>query len=170
MRNARCPEGCEVPSLEWVEGVAIVVAILIIVLVGSLTDWQKERQFQRLNAQREDRTVKVIRDAKETVINTKELVVGDIALLEPGEVIPVDGLLLSGYNIRVDESGVTGESDAIHKGTYAECTDSENAGEARDCFMVSGGKMLEGVGRYVVVAVGTNSFHGRIMTCECSKR
>lgn len=171
VRDADCPEGCEVPSLEWVEGVAIVVAIVIIVLVGSLTDWQKERQFQRLNAQREDRTVKVIRDGQEKVINTKELVVGDIALVEPGEIIPVDGVFLSGHNVRVDESGATGESDAIKKVTYEECIaerDAVGPGGKRklDCFMVSGGKVLEGVGEYVVISAGTNSFHGRIMMCK----
>ena len=166
--NADCPEGCEVPSLEWVEGVAIVVAIVIIVLVGSLTDFQKERQFQKLNAQREDRTVKVIRDGNEQQINTKDLVVGDIALLEPGEILPVDGVFLSGHNIRCDESGATGESDAIKKVSFDECVaerDNLELGGKRklDCFMVSGAKVLEGVGSYVVISSGTNTFNGRIM-------
>ena len=166
--DADCPDGCQVASLEWVEGVAIVVAIVIIVMVGSLTDYQKERQFQKLNAQREDRTVKVIRDGNEQQINTKDLVVGDIALLEPGEILPVDGVFLSGHNVRCDESGATGESDAIKKVSYDECIaerDGLEAGGKRklDCFMVSGGKVLEGVGSYVVISSGTNTFNGRIM-------
>lgn len=45
----------------------------------------------------------------------QEVVVGDIALLEPGEIIPVDGIFISGHNVRCDESGATGESDAIKK-------------------------------------------------------
>jgi Ca2+-transporting ATPase len=137
-------------------------------MVGSLTDYQKERQFQKLNAQREDRTVKVIRDGNEQQINTKDLVVGDIALLEPGEILPVDGVFLSGHNVRCDESGATGESDAIKKVSYDECIaerDGLEAGGKRklDCFMVSGGKVLEGVGSYVVISSGTNTFNGRIM-------
>ena len=173
VRDDTCPnpEGCPVASLEWVEGVAIVVAIVIIVLVGSLTDYQKERQFQKLNAQREDRTVKVIRDGNEQQINTKDLVVGDIALLEPGEILPVDGVFLSGHNIRCDESGATGESDAIKKVSYEECIaerDGLEPGGKRklDCFMISGGKVLEGVGSYVVISSGTNTFNGRIMMCR----
>jgi Ca2+-transporting ATPase len=47
------------PKISWVEGVAILVAVLIVVLVGSLNDYQKEAQFRKLNAKKEDREVKV---------------------------------------------------------------------------------------------------------------
>ena len=47
------------------------VAIVIVVVVGSVNDWQKEKQFKALNEKKEDRTVKVIRDGAEKVINTK---------------------------------------------------------------------------------------------------
>jgi Ca2+-transporting ATPase len=94
-------------------------------------------------------------------------VVGDIALLEPGEIVPCDGIFLSGHNVKCDESGATGESDAIKKLTYDECIAyRKDHGEEQahtDCFVVSGSKVLEGVGSYVVVAVGTKSFNGRIM-------
>ena len=109
------------------------------------------------------------------------MVVGDIALLEPGEIVPCDGVFLSGHNVKCDESGATGESDAIKKVSYAECIalrqkvkemEGADGGEVHlgsrgmghtDCFVVSGSKVLEGVGSYVVVAVGTKSFNGRIM-------
>ncbi|KAJ7773119.1 hypothetical protein B0H16DRAFT_1304903 [Mycena metata] len=148
------------PPVDWVEGVAIMVAILIVVVVGSVNDWQKERQFQTLNDKKEERGVKVIRGGVE-----KEVVVGDIALLEPGEIVPCDGVFLGGHNVRCDESGATGESDAIKKLSYDECMAlrGSEADVHTDCFVVSGSKVLEGVGRYVVVAVGTKSFNGRIM-------
>ncbi|WVR07270.1 calcium-translocating P-type ATPase, PMCA-type [Kwoniella sp. DSM 27419] len=168
--NDACPppDGCTEPQVDWVEGVAIVCAILIVVLVGSVNDWQKERQFKKLNAQREDRTVKAIRGGNEMVINTKEIVVGDVLLLEPGEILPVDGVFLRGHGVRCDESGATGESDAIKKFPYEECIeerDNLQPGEKlkKDCFLISGAKVLEGVGEYVVISVGTNSFNGRIM-------
>jgi len=109
------------------------------------------------------------------------VVVGDIALLEPGEIIPCDSVFLSGHNVKCDESGATGESDAIKKIPYDECIALRNKAKAAegadggelhlgsrsmghtDCFLVSGSKVLEGVGSYVVVAVGTKSFNGRIM-------
>jgi Ca2+-transporting ATPase len=162
------PVGCPAPKVDWIEGVAIMVAIAIVVLVGSINDWQKERQFKKLNEKREDRTVKVLRGGNEQVINVRDLAVGDIALLEPGEVLPVDGIFLRGHNVRCDESGATGESDAIKKSSYDECiAERDNLREGQraklDCFMISGAKVLEGVGEYVVTSVGSHSFNGRIM-------
>ncbi|KAG6837246.1 hypothetical protein H0H93_012641 [Arthromyces matolae] len=155
------------PPVDWVEGVAIMVAVAIVVIVGSINDWQKERQFKQLNDKKEERTVKVIRDGVECVIDSREVVVGDIALLEPGEIIPCDGVYLGGQHVRCDEAGATGESDAMRKATYEECMELiKRDGQLpphTDCFIVSGSKVLEGVGRYVVIAVGTKSFHGRIM-------
>ena len=107
--------------------------------------------------------------------------VGDIALLEPGEIVPCDGIFLNGHNVKCDESGATGESDAIKKLSYDQCIQLRNKalgdrapsndpekgdgleGLHTDCFVISGSKVLEGVGRYVVVAVGQKSFNGRIM-------
>jgi len=182
------------PPVDWVEGVAIIAAILIVVSVGSLNDWQKERQFQVLNEKKEDRLVKVIRDGGERQIDVHQVVVGDVVLLEPGEVIPCDGVFLSGHKVWCDESSATGESDAIKKLSYEECIalrdkrlmefdpdgpsgDGESISASQrkinpsglellghtDCFIVSGSKVLEGVGSYVVISVGTKSFNGRIM-------
>ncbi|KAH9923745.1 calcium-translocating P-type ATPase [Epithele typhae] len=147
------------PAVEWVEGVAIMVAIVVVVLVGSLTDWQKERQFRVLNAKKDERTVKVVREGVER-------------LIDPGEIMPCDGVFLSGHNVRCDESGATGESDVIKKMKYEDCLelrktldhDEKDASPHTDCFLISGSKILEGVGSYVVIAVGPRSFHGRIMT------
>ncbi|RPD74953.1 calcium-translocating P-type ATPase [Lentinus tigrinus ALCF2SS1-7] len=155
------------PPVDWVEGVAIIVAIAIVVMVGSLNDWQKERQFQTLNEKKEERGVKVIRDGVEMVVDIKEVVVGDVALVEPGEIIPCDGIFITGHNVKCDESGATGESDAIKKMSYEDClkegTEGGEHGKHTDCFMISGSKVLEGYGSYVVIAVGTRSFNGRIM-------
>jgi Ca2+-transporting ATPase len=146
-------------------------------MVGSLNDWQKERQFRILNDKKEERGVKVIRCGVERIIDVKELLVGDIALLEPGEVVPCDGIFISGHNVRCDESGATGESDAIKKVSYDDCivlreqakheiTNGHGLDAAHahvDCFMVSGSKVLEGYGRYVVIAVGQKSLNGHIL-------
>ena len=185
------PEGD--PPVDWVEGVAIIVAVLIVVGVGSLNDWQKEKQFEGLNEKREERSVKVVRDGREQLIHVHDVVVGDIVLLEPGEVIPCDGVFLSGHNVRCDESSATGESDAIKKLPYQDCIALRNkrlaefdpdlpigdgestSGSPRknpsglellghtDCFVVSGSKVVEGVGSYLVISVGQKSFNGRIM-------
>ncbi|KAG2036848.1 hypothetical protein BDR03DRAFT_1052346 [Suillus americanus] len=169
------PQPAGEPPVDWVEGVAIMIAVLIVVVVGSINDWQKERQFKTLNEKKEERGVKVIRNGIEHL----EVVVGDVALLEPGEIVPCDGIFLTGHNVRCDESAATGESDAIKKASYANCVSlkqtlsgvhaeggalgGEHVSTHTDCFVVSGSKVLEGVGSYLVVAVGTKSFNGRIM-------
>ena len=51
--------GNQVPGVKWVEGVAILLAIILVVLVGSINDYQKEKQFRRLNAQKEHRLIDV---------------------------------------------------------------------------------------------------------------
>ena len=132
--------------------------------------WQKERQFQVLDDKKEERGVKVIRNGIETVVYVHKVVVGDIALLEPGKIDPCDGVFLSGHNVKCYESKATGESDATKKVSYEECLALRNKAREgggdihhTDRSVVSGSKVLEGVGSYVMVTVGTKSFNGRIM-------
>jgi Ca2+-transporting ATPase len=66
------------PPVDWVEGVAIIIAVLIVLGVGSLNDWQKEKQFEGLNEKREERSVKVVRDGRDQLIHAHDVVVGDI--------------------------------------------------------------------------------------------
>jgi Ca2+-transporting ATPase len=51
--------GHQIPGVKWVEGVAIIVAVALVVVVGSVNDFQKEKQFRSLNAKKEDRRVNV---------------------------------------------------------------------------------------------------------------
>ncbi|KAL0075273.1 PMCA-type calcium-translocating P-type ATPase [Phycomyces blakesleeanus] len=141
------------PRVGWVEGTAILVAVLAVVLTNAINDYQKERQFKKLNAKKEDRVVKVIRDGKELQISVYDLNVGDILMLEPGDIIPADGLYLGGHNLACDESSATGESDTMKK-----LTDDQG-----DCFILSGSKVLEGVGKMVAIAVGEQSYFGKTM-------
>ena len=89
-------------------------------------------------------------------------------MLEPGEVVPCDGIFITGSNVKCDESSITGESDAIKKISYWESLKFRNSGDTNAhavCFGVSGSKVLEGVGTYVTIAVGERSLNGRIMMC-----
>ena len=91
---------------------------------------------------------------------------GDVALLEPGEILPVDGVFLQGNDVLCDESGATGESDYIKKIPYEAIQERERKGARHpkgDCFLISGSKVQEGVGSYVVIAVGPRSFNGKLL-------
>ena len=153
-------------SVEWVEGVAIMVAIVIVVIVGAANDWQKERQFVKLNKKKEDRDVKVVRSGKSREISVHDILVGDVMHLEPGDMIPVDGIFISGHNVKCDESSATGESDLLRKQpgdeVYA-AIDSHQSVSKMDPFIISGGKVSEGVGTFLVTSVGVHSSFGKTM-------
>ncbi|KAI4741938.1 calcium-translocating P-type ATPase [Aureobasidium sp. EXF-12298] len=154
------------PHVEWVEGVAIVVAIVIVVGVGALNDWQKERQFVKLNKKKDNREVKVIRSGKTMELSVHDVLAGDILLLEPGDMVPVDGVLIEGHGIKCDESSATGESDIIKKTASEEVWRAMEAHEPlkkMDPFILSGAKVTEGVGKFLVVATGVNSSYGKTM-------
>ncbi|KAI2610597.1 calcium-translocating P-type ATPase [Hypoxylon sp. NC1633] len=154
------------PSVEWIEGVAIIVAIVIVVLVGSLNDWQKERQFARLNRKKSDRLVKVIRSGKTVEISVYDLLAGDVVHLEPGDLIPVDGILIQGFNVKCDESQATGESDIIRKRPADDVFSAIENGEDTkklDPFIQSGGRVMEGVGTYLATSTGIYSSYGKTM-------
>lgn len=152
--------------VQWVEGVAIIVAIVIVVVVGAANDWQKERQFVKLNKKKDDRMVKVIRSGNTMEISVHDILVGDVMHLEPGDLIPVDGIFIDGHNVKCDESSATGESDLLHKTAGQEVARAiehhENLSKL-DPFIVSGAKVSEGVGTFLVTAVGVNSSYGKTM-------
>ncbi|OTB03864.1 hypothetical protein M426DRAFT_23387 [Hypoxylon sp. CI-4A] len=154
------------PSVDWVEGVAIIIAILIVTLVGSLNDWQKERAFVRLNAKKEDREIKVVRSGKSYMINVHDILVGDVLHLEAGDLVPVDGIFISGHDLKCDESSATGESDAIKKTPGDQVMaflESGSTPKGLDPFIISGSKVLEGVGTFICTSVGVHSSFGKIM-------
>jgi Ca2+-transporting ATPase len=157
------------PPVEWVEGVAILVAIIIIVLVGALNDFQKQHQFRKLNKKQQDRDVKVVRSGRPQEIPIYDIVVGDVVQVEPGDVIPADGILIRGHHIQCDESMTTGESNLRLKcsGDDAFLAVATPQTDIRDVnldpFIISGTKVAEGIGSFLVIATGSNSSYGRIL-------
>ncbi|KAI8711988.1 Calcium-transporting ATPase [Fusarium sp. LHS14.1] len=150
--------------VDWVEGVAILSAVVIVVVVASHNDWQKEKAFVKLNTKKDDREVKVLRSGKSMLINVVDVVVGDVLYLEPGDLIPVDGIFIDGHNVKCDESTATGESDALKKtpGAKVFAPDRKSSKEP-DPFIISGARVLEGMGTFLCTSVGTNSSFGKIM-------
>lgn len=151
---------------EWIEGVAIIVAIALVVLVTAANDWQKERQFVKLNKLKEDRFVNVVRSGNSQQLSVFDVLVGDILLLEQGDIVPVDCVLIEGHRLSCDESSATGESDLRKKRSAADAYDAmrDDLGiEKIDPFIISGSKISEGVGRALVTAVGVKSSYGKLM-------
>ncbi|KAL1837821.1 hypothetical protein VTJ49DRAFT_3368 [Mycothermus thermophilus] len=154
------------PAVEWIEGVAIIGAIAIVVLVGSLNDYQKERQFAKLNKKKQDRLVKAIRSGKPVEISVYDILAGDVLLLEPGDMVPVDGILIEGFGVKCDESQATGESDVIRKRAADEVFAAIENGESlkgMDPFIQSGARVMEGAGKFMVTATGIHSTYGKTL-------
>jgi P-type Ca2+ transporter type 2C len=147
--------GARSSSLEWVESVTIVAAIIVIILVQALNDYHKNYKFQKLNQKKEERTVTVMRSGKHVTISVFDILVGDLLRIEAGEVVPVDGVLVDGFGIQADESPMTGESDLVHKTPATFIHEASRKGAKNvDPFIFSGTRIVHGVGNFLVLAVG----------------
>ena len=143
----------ERPEIGWVDGVAILMAVAIVVFVTAFNDWNKERQFRDLQKRLDDdQHFSVIRNGQIKEIQTAELVTGDIAQFKYGNTLPTDGILISGYDIKINESSLTGEAELVKKS------------HEEDPMMLAGTQVMEGGGTMVITAVGPNSQNGIIIT------
>uniref|UniRef100_A0A673YNT2 Calcium-transporting ATPase n=1 Tax=Salmo trutta TaxID=8032 RepID=A0A673YNT2_SALTR len=137
----------------WIEGAAILFSVAIVVLVTAFNDWSKEKQFRGLQSRIEqEQKFTVIRKGQVIQIPVSELVTGDIAQIKYGDLLPADGILIQGNDLKIDESSLTGESDQVRKSLE------------KDPMLLSGTHVMEGSGRMVVSAVGLNSQTGIIFT------
>uniref|UniRef100_A0A674GX74 P-type Ca(2+) transporter n=1 Tax=Taeniopygia guttata TaxID=59729 RepID=A0A674GX74_TAEGU len=137
----------------WIEGAAILLSVACVVLVTASNDWSKERQFRGLQSrlQREQRAA-VLRGGRLAQLPVADLVVGDVVQVKYGDLLPADGVLIQGNDLKIDESALTGESDHVRKAPD------------KDPLLLSGTHVMEGSGRMVVTAVGVNSQSGIIFT------
>ncbi|CEM02072.1 unnamed protein product [Vitrella brassicaformis CCMP3155] len=166
----------ERPDIEWIEGVAIFVAVLIVVMVTAVNDWKKEQQFKKLNEMKDDKECSLIRGDIVSKYSVFEVVVGDILSVETGDEVPADGLLISGYNLKMDESSLTGETESIAKSPFDVCKQQiadrqekleKATGKKHHVIdspvVLSGTTVTNGSGLILVLAVGQASQVGRVM-------
>ena len=101
-------------SFDWYETLGMLISILLSSLISTLSEYGSGKAFKRLQKEYESISVRVKRNNKMTSINNEEVVVGDIVYLESGEIIPADGIIISG-SIGVDESSINGEAREVVK-------------------------------------------------------
>ena len=155
----------EDPSKDWIDGASIVIAVLVVVLVGSITDYQKENKFHELNeVQAEGTKYKLIRNGQPEDHVSDDLLVGDLIMVNYGDIMAADVLLIEGNGIKMDESALTGESDAMKKEKYEKCKELQDSGEKKlpSPLILSGTNCVEGSGKGIVIAVGEHSQKGII--------
>ena len=162
--------GCtlsEDPSKDWVDGVSIIVAILVVVLVGSITNYQKETKFHELNeVQNEGTKYKIIRNGIPEDYISDDILVGDLIMVTYGDIMAADCLLVEGNGVKMDESALTGESDAMKKEPFNRCMEvldsNQGKGSIPSPLILSGTNCIEGSGKAIVLAVGDHSQKGII--------
>ena len=143
------------------EPAGIALAILLATVVGFLFEMSAARKFDILNQVNDDQPVKVVRDGHILEIPKRDVVVGDIVMLNAGDEIPADGVLLSAVSVQVNESSLTGEPMATKTTVEAdfdkEATYPSNA-------VMNGSTMLGGYGVMRVTQVGDATEYGKVYT------
>ena len=115
------------PSKDWIDGVSIIVAILVVVLVGSITNYQKETKFHELNeVQNEGTKYNIIRKGQPNEYISDDILVGDLIMINYGDIMAADLLLIEGNGIKMDESALTGESDSMKKEPFHKCIELQD--------------------------------------------
>jgi P-type Ca2+ transporter type 2C len=132
---------------EWIEGVAIVVAVAIVTAVGTINQLRAQSEYSALDAVAQRERVKVFRDGHVAEIEAEALVVGDVVELTTGDIVPADMVFARGADLLINEAHITGEPD----------TEKEE-GEP----LYGSSRILDGSGRGVVTSVGDATTFGKI--------
>ena len=144
---------------EYAETIGIIAAILLATGIGFFFEYDANKKFDLLNAVNEETLVKVIRNGRVQEIPRKDVVVGDIIVLETGEEIPADGELLEAISLQVNESNLTGEP-VINK-TTVEADFDEEATYASNR-VLRGTTVVDGHGTMRVLSVGDDTEIGKV--------
>ncbi|MBR3693754.1 MAG: calcium-translocating P-type ATPase, PMCA-type [Erysipelotrichales bacterium] len=99
---------------EWIDSLIIVIVVVLNAILGIVQESKAEKSLEALNQMSAPKAT-VIRDGKKTRIDSREIVVGDILLLEAGDSVASDARLIEVHNLKVDESALTGESVPVTK-------------------------------------------------------
>jgi P-type Ca2+ transporter type 2C len=152
---------------EWIEGIAVLVAIFVNAAIGFITESQALRSMESL--QQLSRThAKVRRNGKLEEINSEEVVPGDIIFLDGGDLIPADLRVIEASNLQVDESPLTGESVPVTKTTRVLSADLPLA--ERTNMLFKGTAITSGTGEGIAIATGMNTELGKISSLTASAK
>ena len=127
---------------------AIIAAILLSTGIAFFNEYRSSREFDVLNAHRDEMPVKAVRDGHPVNVPSRDIVVGDLILLEAGDAVPADGWVLSPDMLVADESTFTGESEPVKK------SDGDR--------LLKGTYVTAGKGRLLAAAVGDSAQMGLI--------
>lgn len=144
---------------EYAETIGIIAAILLATGIGFFFEYDANKKFDLLNAVNEETLVKVVRNGKVQEVPRKDIVVGDLVILETGEEIPADGELVEAISLQVNESNLTGEP-VIGKTIIEEDFDEEATYASN--WVMRGTTVVDGHGAMKVQRVGDATEIGKV--------
>lgn len=145
----------------WEVG-GVFAAIFLSVVITVVMEGKSAKAFEELNRITQDVMIKVLRGGNVSLIPQRELVVGDIILMETGDRIPADARLLEAMDLSVNESSLTGESMPVKKNAGFVCPNEKTPVAERNNMLYSGCFVSGGSGKAVVTAVGDATEFGKI--------
>ena len=151
------------PADVFIEPVGIFIAVLLATGLAFYFEHAAEKEFEILNKMTDDQLVKVIREGNTTEITRKDVVVGDIVVINTGDEVPADGNLLKSTSLGIDESTLTGEP-LCHKSEDPEQMDEEATFPTN--VVLRGTKVVEGHGIMEVTAVGDATECGKVFVAS----
>ena len=148
---------------DWIETCGIFLAILLATLVSTYSEYSNENAFQKLQEEASRIRCKVWRDGEPVEIHIDDIVVGDAVILEAGDKIPVDGILLSG-DVKLDQAALNGESEEAHKLIAPQdfLWDDNNIDFLDKYRLFRGSVVVEGTGVMEAVKIGDASVYGKL--------
>ena len=145
-----------IKDFDWYETVGIVIAIFLASFISTISEYGSEKAFEKLQEDASKIKCRVRRNGKIKEITIDDVVVGDMVLLEAGDKVPADGILIDG-DLLVDESSLNGETREIRK----EALKSNQIVSEKN--MVFRGTVIYGKsGIMKITKVGDNTFYGKI--------
>lgn len=147
-------------STQLYNGFAVVTAVTIVVILGFRSEWNSQNAVKALKKLSVPKA-RVLRDKKETEINSEELVPGDVIVLKTGSRIPADVRLLEEFDVEINESLLTGESLAVSKAAEALIATKSPLAERRNMLFM-GTTLMKGSAKAVVVSIGEKTQMGQI--------
>lgn len=142
-------------DFDWFETLGIIIAIFLASFISTISEYGSEKAFNKLQEESSKLRCKVKRNGRITEISVDEVVKNDVVLLQTGDKVPADGIIIKG-SVSVDESSINGESREIHK----ECAVGGKISEKNKLFR--GTIIYSGEALALVSEVGERTFYGKI--------
>lgn len=142
------------------EGLLIIAIVVINSVLAIVQEGNAEKALESLQDMNKQ-TATVIRDGKVTTVESEQLVVGDILVLESGDAISADARLIEASQLRVEESALTGESEAVEKDAAFVAKEDESLGDQLN-MVFKGCTVAAGRGKAIVTAIGMATEMGKI--------